>query len=436
MNQFDVVVVGSGPCAIAALGALPKGKRIAIVTGATSNRVRRHLLHPKIQTVSLEQDKEAGVADPVEFSTPSAPLFATAIVGGLANYWGQQFLRYELGDPYLANVFGSYDAYLRDCEAIEREFLLKGGDELEGPTGLLPGYRCLSPRLLVGAKKAPGAGLLAMRHAFDHASSSANVFSSRVQRLSRDAGRLWSVQLSEGDAIRSPKVVLAAGVVGTAQILLKSFDDISAVSFRDHSPVMLYAYGLSSLLKAVGTSRHFNSLSIEKRTQCRTEAFASLYNMGLAELNLLLASTIGRALPALRGWSAPSWASRVQPVQVWTDRSFVGLEIDARSGRVSSTPVATEADPTLEEMRAMLRALGAKPFHASRTKPGSGFHYHALTVSTGRGDPRPLPDLLTERSDGALISVDSSILPSIGLRPHTLTAMATARRLVLNDREL
>jgi hypothetical protein len=41
--------------------------------------------------------------------------------------------------------------------------------------------------------------------------------------------------------------------------------------------------------------------------------------------------------------------------------------------------------------------------------------------------------LLAHWSGGAVSCIDPSVFPEIGLRPHTLTAMAAARRIVLSE---
>src|SRR4051812_17986883 len=84
--RFDVVVIGAGPTAIAALDGLTGTKRVAVVTGATPSLVPSDQLHPKIQAVSIHRREMAGVAELVMHAAERKPLFSTAAVGGLANY--------------------------------------------------------------------------------------------------------------------------------------------------------------------------------------------------------------------------------------------------------------------------------------------------------------------------------------------------------------
>ena len=63
------------------------------------------------------------------------------------------------------------------------------------------------------------------------------------------------------------------------------------------------------------------------------------------------------------------------------------------------------------------------------TSPGEGFHYHAGEVSIDGSHFMPLALCLDERFAGLVTCLDASILPEIGCRPHTLTAMAAAWQL-------
>src|SRR5262249_32978829 len=147
---FDIAVIGAGPAAIAALDAL-EGKRVAIVTGAVPSVPLSAELHAKIQTVAMDQGEVAGVAERLPRSDGRMkPLFSTAAVGGLANYWGQQVLRYEVDDCWPRELFRDYSDYMDECDAIERLFAVEGGEAL-GACFSRAEYRTTVPRLLTGS---------------------------------------------------------------------------------------------------------------------------------------------------------------------------------------------------------------------------------------------------------------------------------------------
>jgi hypothetical protein len=430
---FNTILIGSGPCALAALTVVAREQNLAVVTGAVPEPHRGQDIHPKIRVVALEGKESPGLAERLDTAQKAAkPMFSTAALGGLANYWGQQLVRYSDGDPYSTSIFKNYETYLADCTAIEGNFSITEGSALSRPTDLPDEYFVSRPRLLTGTAAKHEAGLMSIRLVIESLLSGADIFPLRAQRIFRKDQFSWSVQLSNGKLISGRKILLAAGVVGTARIVLSSLPDVIGMSFCDHSPHMAYASGLGELIRT-SSSQHFNALTVEKWEAGRCAMFASIYNMSAAELNLILASTIGRIFPLLRGVSAPPFAAMLQPVQIWTDGTYSRLDVDPASGRFSGSHFTVTRDDALEEMLDKLQRIGARIWHCSRTPPGRGFHYHALNVRRKNEKEQSLAEALAQWSAGAVSCIDASILPKIGLRPHTLTAMAAARRLVSRE---
>src|ERR1700676_4064835 len=112
MNDFDKIIFGSGPAAVAAMHAMDKSQRIAIVAGNAVSTSRPSKIHPKIHAVASTRDEFAGVTEPlVRGYGRRKPLFSTAAICGLANYWGQQFVRFSVGDPWPRHLFKDYAEY-------------------------------------------------------------------------------------------------------------------------------------------------------------------------------------------------------------------------------------------------------------------------------------------------------------------------------------
>jgi hypothetical protein len=372
-----------------------------------------------------------GVADPLEDTHPNGKrLFASAILGGLANYWGQQFVRYGARDLDWPAFFATHDDYLRECALVESGFAITGGEPL--PDRLPPGYGVSRPRLLSGITTDTRAGLESMRLAVTTALRGATRVDRRVTRISRSKIGHWQVHLSDGSCIAGRRIWLAAGVLGTARIILASLENLAGVSFGDHAPYMAYTTGLRRLL-TTRTVRHFNACTLERQEQDRCTLFASIYDMSAAELNLVLASTVGRAFRLLKGCSPTPLASFAQPVQIWTDKSFARVEINATTGRFSGHLEEAADDASFQDAVTAVQALGGKVWHHSRTQPGLGFHYHDLRVRQNDATEQSVAETLRNWSEGAVTCVDASVLPRIGLRPHTLTAMAVARRIVAKE---
>jgi hypothetical protein len=262
----------------------------------------------------------------------------------------------------------------------------------------------------------------------------ATTFESRVFSF-EPAGNRWCVLLDDGARIFAHRVFLAAGVVGTARLLLRTYPDLSRARFRDYSPWMLYVFNLGPLLeqRPLAARQHFNAVTIERVNSDRCTLFASIYDMKCADLNLILSSTIGRSSPLFRGWQAPPGAAIIKPVQVWTPATEDVIEIDASTSTVSMLPRLNNgprADLDLHSAIETLASLGGRVLKTSQTAAGLGFHYHALELKPKDQPHVSVADLLRERTGDGVFCIDASILRTIGCRPHTLSAMASAHHIV------
>jgi hypothetical protein len=428
-KSFDVVIIGAGPAAVAALSATPPGARICVVTGITSFPLESDVKIPaKIRAVAYERCEAPGLSDFLAFDDGrGAGLFSTAAVGGLANYWGQQFVRYCEGDPWPADFFDSYSDYERTCWHIEAMFALTmpaSDTEIGG------GYVARTSRLLVGTDKEPQSGLLAMRRAFQNlaASCKAQTIPLRATSWSIDGDGVC-VTLSNGENVRGSLLILAGGVLGTMRLTMESCPELAAVRFSDHRPYMLYTYGLGRILRVQRADGifHFNTLTLESIDKGRSDLFASVYRMSRASPSLLL-SAAGLP-PCLRGWRAPPTIDLVNPVQVWTEASKVRYRFDRNCGNAIKIEVPeANADEALDPFVMYLKSRGIL-LRIAAVELGASFHYHATEVTVDGFTFTPLSHYIEDRFKRRAICVDASVLGKIGCRPPVLNAMASAHRL-------
>ena len=431
-QSFDVVVIGAGPAAVAALLGLSPGLSVAAITGDQPAQVLGKSLHPKITSVAFARREAPGVADPLHPAHGNGrPLFATATTGGLANYWGQQVVRLAEADPWPHAHFPDFACYQRHCADVEAAFTLSADHIV--PSGAA-NFDLRLPRLLLGTAAAPAADLHAMRQAFATVAVQAVVIAARASAIVRH-GRHWQVQLHNGTRITGKTILLAAGALGTARLLADSFPAITRTRLHDHAPWMAYHIGLGKLLRRRPALpfRHFNALTLERADAAGTAVFASVYDIGAADVNLLLATAFGRSFGLLRGLRYDlrrgKAISLLQPVQVWTRSTRDEIEIQPRTNRFERVSDATGArdDPDLAATLSFLRSQGGRNLATSRTRPGHGFHYHNLQIAAD-GAFTPVQSFLETQTDGAVVCLDGSVLQEIGVRPHTLTLMAVAHR--------
>lgn len=360
-------------------------------------------------------------------------LFSSAEIGGFANYWGQQFVRYSASELPGSELFRSHTDYEDECSAVERLFCIRGGDLMSVDS--TTGYQLSVPRLLTGSSDDPTAGLDSMCRVYQQILNGlgARAYATRAVAMNQEGGD-WVVSLEDGEKITARKILLAAGVKGTAHFLLRSFPDLQTVRFRDHGPWVVYVTRLGRLMRTrpENAPMHFNAMTLEKVQDGTCMCFGSVYDLMAADLNLLLASSIGRSSSLVRNRRAPRVVSLVNVVQVWTPSTYDIIDIDAQAGTATAGPRSAkrpEDDGELLNALSMLRSKGARVIRISRTQPGLGFHYHGLRARAPGRSFQGISDLLLQRTQDAVTCVDASTMHDIGRRPHTLTAMASARRM-------
>jgi hypothetical protein len=435
MKIFDLIVVGSGPIAISALSELVNistNLKIAVISGVgegTPSQCSR--LHPKIDMVAYERNEPVGGVSLLKFDNfKRGNIFSTAAIGGLANYWGQQFLRYEKNDCWPKHLFESFGEYVDYCSDIEGLFNFSNDETSEILLNDVYGYTAKFPRLLTGTIGAPNTNLKAMRDLYSQILNQTNIstINGRVSSF-RSLNNKVEIELQNGLKIEAKKVLLSAGVVGDLEITMRSWRDISTARFSDHSPAMLYFsdhFGFIKNKYAQNQSTNFNTLTIEKINSANVNLFSSVYRMSMAPLGLLIkALNFDSLFPK---FYPPKLIDLVLPIQVWTPHGKIEYQINNNYKNVTvvENPII---DNELINFRKFLNCHGYV-LGSSKTPPGHGFHYHSARVSPNGDQYMDLSNYINEMSGGKIICIDASIHASIGLRPPTLSMMAGAKKIV------
>ncbi|WP_282168815.1 hypothetical protein [Ruegeria atlantica] len=430
MRVFDVALIGAGPAGYAALTAMRAvSGSVVVITGAGSEPCEDG--PAKIVSVAYERQQPAFMTERTDVSGDAPPLFVAAEVGGLANFWGKQLQVYDNDDPWgQGRYLESWADYTAACETVQSDLQVIGGIRREQ---LGDGLEKSVPRLLTGTKDAPDIGLGAMARAVGNRLSempNVEVRAGRVQRIENDQNCV-SLELADGTRIQARQVFLAAGVLGTATLLARSLPQITQIGFLDHAP---YTINCLRLARALGSPRNytnrgnFNALTLKRKQDGRCSLFASVYAVSQAPVSLVT-TTLGLG-PRLRGWRMGRFIDFVQPVRIWTPKTYVQFRLQPELGQIEATHVP---DPGQDEgLQFLLHWLGSHRVRHNLgvTAPGQGFHYHNLTF--GPGD-EPVDQVVEQAFQRRVRVIDASCLAEIGCPPHTLTSMAQAYGRVRHD---
>jgi choline dehydrogenase-like flavoprotein len=276
-----------------------------------------------------------------------------------------------------------------------------------------------------------------------------------VERIEPHRGEVEVVASRIGDAdtdsaparVRARRVILAAGAVGTARILLRSFGlENRPVPFVS-KPHVLTACIHPRMLGRAGP-KHRTSLCqllvCEKSADGTRGACAQLYSYRSPLLFRLL-----RAVP-LPVPEALGLLARLMPSVMFADIRFAPsshtdgrLLLEPGGPRLqirvrSSSEERRRRRQAMRSLHRALRALGLVPLRTLELAEGTTFHY-AGTVPCCES---PLEHLLGTDGQGKLHQsacvyvADASVFRCLPALPHTLTVMANANRVgehVLNS---
>jgi hypothetical protein len=433
---FDCVVIGAGPSSVGVLSAIPQGLDVGIATGdgLAGRGLSGSDIHSKIKSVASGRRELVGIREAVSFKGEKrGSLCATSIIGGLANYWGQQFVRYLENDLWPRDVFRDYKDYIGCCEAIESLFVCSTQSAAIQEEHIGERYVKITPRLLIGTPDAPESGLLAMGQAFSlQIKRIRATMNTGVVRSLHIVDGLVKIKFDDDEEWTAKKVFLSAGVVGSLRIILTSCENLFSAQLSDHAPQMKYLFRKNRSLEARrhDSLRHFNALSIEHRSDGKVKLFASIYRMSQATLSLSLAA-IG--LPAFFSRTYPPKAvDFILPVQIWTDTTKSKYQIlKGQSQAIVHKQYKNNYDSEIDAFEQHLSNYGFLT-KGSTTPPGFGYHYHNAEVSNNGLDYEPLTTYVDNAFEGKVLCADASLMKEIGTRPHTLSMMAAAHAVTRN----
>ena len=263
----------------------------------------------------------------------------------------------------------------------------------------------------------------------------------------RSMGRPLPLTPSRGEGgkeemtFTAKRIVLAAGAVGTARILLRSFglhvQDIPFVA-KPHAFIACLhprMFGRSGP-KERGSLCQLLVTDEEKTADHFDAACAQIYSYRSLLLFRLIASL---PLPAPE---ALALASLLTPSLMIADIRFpagpegnsLRLNSETDAVQISMQPSEQEKQNhaiTLKRMRKNLRSLGLLPIRTMMLPEGSSSHYAGTVPVRSEKGATPLStDANGKLHQGKHIFVaDASVFPILPPKPHTLTIMANAERI-------
>lgn len=426
MKIYDIILIGSGPSAVASLLSFDKDISSAVITGYTHNQSRDINCHAKFRFLSKKLNKPLNLTDSLHFKKSKVGSISNcSIVGGMTNYWGQQFDNYLKEDPWSREIFKNYNHYINISKLIKSNLPIYYKSQTEKKNNI----EIDNPKILTAQKN----------HNFDKYNEIAGLFNNLIKKnkvsvidskvvsiIKRDGN--FELYTSKYEKIISKKIILAAGCYGSSLIAMNSFEKIKRIKFKDHAPELIYYIRKKNWpnFKNTNSIKNMNSKSYRVINKNKTELFASFYQMSNMPIGLILSNF---NLPIINlNISLPEFLDIFCPIQVWSKNTFQEYEIDRNSKFANFYHHDQFKDNQLDTFKSTLKDYGSI-VSIRKTPPGFGFHYHRGQVTLDNNNYVSLNKFLKEEYGENLLLSDSSALQNIGVVPPTLTYMATSYQL-------
>ena len=516
MDYFNNVIVGSGPAGVAAalklkgldtcildVGDVPvttfpfSSLKNGLLTGSVkgllgedwgmlSNLADALHCHPKLRSDSIRHAMEG---EPFRVLSLEGDVLANGrgsyAVGGMANAWGAQLLRYtdddlsEVGDwPISATQLSSFynelekhigisgelddmSAFLGSSENLlpsfrgvpASEYLLKKYISQRGKQSI-SGLRIGRPRLAVLTKPYRGRPAYNFGETEFFSPTEGGIYNpqSTLASLIKDGQisylgghklltfkeypeyveiRVEVLKTREVRVIRAKHLLLGCGTIQTTKIVLSNLGNPGlSVPFVDHSPTLIPIFLPSKFGSKLPISSFPVQLIGTLVGQGDRDMISFYYPGGILWSDIV--PDIPLPMSAARTMLA-SLIGGMLVAQIWetSKPSYSNRMHVDESGSIlinySNRPLYSKLAYLITE----LRSLGCFSMSrlASVTAPGLGFH-HAGTLPM-----RIVPDAFETHTDGRLWNslrvrvIDGSVLPSLPAKNHSLTIMANAARI-------
>ena len=274
MYVFDNIVVGSGPSGLIVFKNLKK--RTILLTGETLKKISSANIHPKIKLELNEKTNK--ISDFLHSKKSKFSIFSTANVGGLSNYWGAQFYNYNINDIWPQNIFKKFKNYQKNLKEVDSLYSAKKENKVESFKHNDFFFSQISPPIL--KKKITTTNTVKF---------SKNIINDRVINFLKIKKNLIKVN-TEKNVFYCKKLILCAGPVGNAFILLRSFKKIRHITFKDHNPRLFF--GLDFNKKKIFNSKNTEVTNFHINKKKRLFAFCIFYKINPYHFNKYVRSII------------------------------------------------------------------------------------------------------------------------------------------------
>ena len=337
-------------------------------------------------------------------------IYSSSEVGGLTNYWGKQFFEYKNDEYWPKEIFKNYNIYKRNIDIIDKLYPSTKSKILKKTIKKNLRLNQLSPPIIYSS--------LINKTKFKKRDQK-KIINDRVVSFTKIKKNLIKV-ITEKNIFYCKKLILCAGPIGNGFILLRSFNQIRYLNFKDDNPRMIFGIKLGTKSNIINNNFKLMDFDIFKNKKLIN--YSTIYGITPNHFNKFFKPFVIFFEKILQKFFFYG--------QFWVSGEYNVIKINNYKKKISLSAANINSNKYGINYIKNLNKIGLKILKILNLKYVYGFHYHCLKVNY-QGKLFTLNNFINKmKLKNNIYCFDSSIINKIGLKPPTKTYLATANYLI------
>lgn len=405
MRIYKNIIVGSGPVGCHIFRKLSKNS--ILITGKTKKYIKSRNVHPKIK---LKLKKFTNKFTDLIFSKKNNfYLYSPTEIGGFSNYWGKQFFNYNEYDNWPKSIFKKYSIYKKNLDEIDNFYFSPKHKEVKNVKNKEFEFKQIKPPIL--KNQLITKNIITKNY-------KKQILEDRVIAFKKIDKNLIMVK-TEKKNLYCRNLILSAGPIGNAFILMRSFKKINYLTFKDDNPRMIFGFKFNT--KNSLNSGNENLIDLDIFRNKKLKSFCIIYDVNPSHFNIFFKKLIYFFKKTLTKFFFYG--------QFWVKNEFNEIKLKNGSSIKLFAKTKNSNNSNIKIIK-KINTIGLKVIAIINLRFAFGFHYHCLKVNY-KGKLLSFNQFINKKKlSNNLYCFDSSVIDQIGLKPPTKTYLATANHLL------
>lgn len=406
MKIYNNIIAGSGPIGCYVFNKIKKNS--ILITGETDNQILSNTIHPKVR-VELD-NKTNKFADLIYSKKNNFSIYSSSEIAGLTNYWGQQFFDYKKNEFWPKKIFKKFISYKKSLEIIDKIY----------PSNKVKIFKKkITNNLIINQFTPPTVKFPIVNKSKLKKIAKKKLIHDRIVSFKKIKKNLIKI-ITEKNVFYCKNLILCAGPVGNALILLRSFKKINYLKFKDDNPRLIFGIKTKEAKTIIPYKNRLSDVDILKGN--KSIVYSTIFNFDPKHFNFVLKPIINLFKNILTKFFYYGI--------FWTSNEYNEITLTLNNQKIFLSGKNINSKKNKVNTIKKLSDIGLKVLKIWNLKFAYGFHYHSLSVKF-KGKLLSLNEFFSQNQlKNNIYCLDSSIIDKISNKPPTKTYLATSNYLI------